>query len=241
MPTAQVSTIAGFPLFAELASRDLEALLATSRTIHARKNAQVFAQGAEARSFFVLVDGYVRATKTTEDGEEVTVRYVSPGEIFGVAAAIGLDHYPATAVAVVDATILSWPSAQWRTLAERYPALATNAFRAVGGRLQDAHTRMIELTSEEVERRIARTLLRLADQAGRSVEEGIEIEIPLRRQDVAQLTGTTLHSVSRVLSSWEQHHFVQTENQRIVLRNSAALAAIADGSNPGVGSTRRDQ
>jgi CRP-like cAMP-binding protein len=241
MPTAQVSTIAGFPLFAELAPRDLEALLATSRAVRVRKNAQVFAQGAEARSFFVLLDGYVRATKTTEDGDEITVRYVSPGEIFGVAAAIGLDYYPATAVAVVDATILSWPSAQWQTLTERYPALATNALRAVGGRLQDAHTRMIELTSEEVDRRIAHTLLRLADQAGRRTAEGIEIEIPLRRQDVAQLTGTTLHSVSRVLSIWEQHELVRTENQRLVLRNLAALEAIADGSNPGVGSTRSGQ
>ena len=103
MPTA-VSAISSFPLFDGIAFGDLEALLAASRTIHARKNAQVFAQGAEAQSFFVLLDGYVRATKSTEDGNEITVRYVSPGEIFGVAAAIGLDRYPATATAVVDAT-----------------------------------------------------------------------------------------------------------------------------------------
>jgi CRP-like cAMP-binding protein len=238
MRKAELSMIARFPLFMGIAAEDLEQLLAISRTVRVPRNREVFAQGGEARSFFVLLDGYIRATKTTEDGKEITVRYVSPGEIFGVAAAIGLDHYPATAVAVVDTTILTWPSAQWRVLAERYPALATNALRAVGGRLQDAHTRMIELTSEEVEQRIARTLLRLADQAGRSVEEGIEIDIPLRRQDVAQLAGTTLHSVSRVLSSWEQHQFVQTENQRIILRNSRALSAIADGSN---GSTRSGQ
>ena len=193
------------------------------------KNGEVFAQGGEARFFFVLVDGYVRATKATEDGDEITVRYVCPGEIFGVAAAIGLDHYPATAVAVVDATILSWPSAQWLVLAEKYPLLATNALRTIGGRLQDAHTRVIELTSEEVELRIARTLLRLAEQAGRNVEQGIEIEIPLRRQDVAQLTGTTLHSVSRVLSSWEQRGLVGREHQRIVLLNSRALTAIIGG------------
>jgi CRP-like cAMP-binding protein len=233
MPPPELSLIASFALFAGIASGDLEALLAMSRTIRVRKNAQVFAQGAEALSFFVLLDGYVRATKATEDGNEITVRYVSPGEIFGVAAAIGLDHYPATAMAVVDATILSWPSAQWPTLAGKYPALAMNALRTVGSRLQDAHDRVIELTSEEVERRIARTLLRLADQAGRRVEQGIEIEIPLRRQDVGQLTGTTLHSVSRVLSVWEQKGLVLTDHQRIVLRNSSALAAIADGSNPG--------
>jgi CRP-like cAMP-binding protein len=240
MPTA-VSAISSFPLFDGIAFGDLEALLAASRTIHARKNAQVFAQGAEAQSFFVLLDGYVRATKSTEDGNEITVRYVSPGEIFGVAAAIGLDRYPATATAVVDATILSWPSAQWPTLAGKYPALATNALRTVGSRLQDAHNRVIELTSEEVERRIARTLLRLADQAGRKVEQGIEIEIPLRRQDVGQLTGTTLHSVSRVLSAWEQKGLVLTDHQRIVLHNSRALAAIADGADPDSASPRAGQ
>jgi CRP-like cAMP-binding protein len=190
----------------------------------------VFAQGSEAQSFFVLVDGFVRAIKTTEDGDEVTVRYVSPGEIFGVAAAIGLDHYPATAVAVVDAIILYWPSAQWPILAEKYPALAANALRAIGGRLQEAHSRVIELTSDEVERRIARTLLRLAAQAGRKVREGIEIEIPLRRQDVAQLAGTTLHSASRVLSSWEQKDFVHSDHRRIILCDSGALAMIAGGS-----------
>ena len=240
MPTA-VSAISGLPLFDGIALGDLEALLTASRTIHARKNAQVFAQGAEARSFFVLVDGYVRATKTTADGDEIVVRYVSPGEIFGIAVAIGLDSYPATAVAVVDATILCWPSEQWRTLAGKYPDLASNALRTVGRRLQDAHTRVIELTSEEVERRVARTLLRLADQAGRRVEQGIEIEFPLRRQDVAQLTGTTLHSVSRVLSAWEQKGFVHTDHQRIVLHNSRALAAIAHGDDPDPASTRASQ
>lgn len=231
MRRPELSEIASFPVFAGIASKDLGDLLGTSHTIRVRKKGEVFAQGAEAHSFFVLVDGYLRATKTTEEGEEITVRYVSPGEIFGVAAAIGLDHYPATAVAVVDATILSWPSAQWPILAAKYPTLASNALRAVGGRLQDAHTRVMELTSEEVERRIARTLLRLADQAGRKVETGIEIEIPLRRQDVGQLTGTTLHSVSRVLSAWEQSGIVSTDHQRIVLCKSAALMAIADGGN----------
>ena len=126
-------------------------------------------------------------------------------------------------------------------LTGKYPALATNALRTVGGRLQDAHNRVIELTSEEVERRIARTLLRLADQAGRNVEQGIEIEIPLRRQDVGQLTGTTLHSVSRVLSAWEQKGLVLTDHQRIVLRNSSALAAIAEGSDPDSASARTGQ
>jgi CRP-like cAMP-binding protein len=238
MPAADLSSVAGFPLFARFAAEDLQGLLSASRTIRLPKNAQVFAQGADAQSFFVLLQGYVRATKTTADGEEIVVRYVSPGEMFGVAAAIGLDHYPATAAAVVDAVVLSWPSAQWQTLAAKYPELATNALRTVGTRLQDAHMRVIELTSEEVEQRIARTLLRLAEQAGRTVDAGIEIEFPLRRQDVAQLTGTTLHSASRVLSSWEQKRLVSSDHQRILLRDSRALSLIAEGSAAGSASPR---
>jgi CRP/FNR family transcriptional regulator, nitrogen oxide reductase regulator len=238
MHKSELSEIADFPLFADIASADLADLIATSRTVRVHKNNTVFAQGGDAQSFFVLVDGYIRAIKTTEDGEEITVRYVSPGELFGVAVAIGLDRYPATAVAVVDATILSWPSTQWPILAVKYPALSSNALRAVGGRLQDAHARVIELTSEEVERRIARTLLRLADQAGRNVETGVEIAIPLRRQDIGQLTGTTLHSVSRVLSAWEQNGLVSTDHQRIILRKSDTLAAIASGNSPGLQRTR---
>ena len=220
-------------MFAGLAVADLNELLAASQTVRLSKNDQFFAQGEDARSFFVLLQGYVRATKATAEGEEIVVRYVAPGEIFGVAPAIGLDQYPATAVAVVDAVALSWPSSQWRTLAAKYPELATNALRTVGARLQDAHTRVIELTSEEVEQRIAHTLLRLAEQAGRPVDQGIEIEFPLRRQDVAQLTGTTFHSVSRVLSSWERLRLVSSEHQRIVLRDSIALSRIAEGGRAG--------
>ncbi len=220
--------------------RTSRSLLAASRTIRLPKNGHVFAQGETARSFFVLLQGYVRATKTTADGEEIVVRYVSPGEMFGVAAAIGLDHYPASAVAVVDAVLLSWPSANWRTLAAKYPELAANALRTVGTRLQDAHTRVIELTTEEVEQRIARALLRLAEQAGRPVDQGIEIEFPLRRQDVAQLTGTTLHSASRVLSNWEQRRLVSSDHQRIVLCDSQALSCIAEGGRADAAGLRTD-
>ena len=114
------------------------------------------------------------------------------GEVFGVAQPIGLRHYPATAVAAVDSVSLAWPSAAWPRLVAQHPALAANTLQTVGQRLQEAHTRVIEMTTEEVERRIARALLRLVKQAGRKVESGIEIDFPISRQDAAEMTGTTL-------------------------------------------------
>ncbi|HEX5007786.1 MAG TPA: Crp/Fnr family transcriptional regulator, partial [Hyphomonadaceae bacterium] len=162
------------------------------------------------------------------DGKQIVVRYVSAGEVFGVAQAIGLKHYPATAVAAVDSVSLAWPSAAWPRLVAQHPSLATNTLQTVGSRLQEAHTRVIEMTTEEVERRVAHALLRLAKQAGRKVDAGVEIDFPISRQDVAEMTGTTLHTVSRILSAWEQQGLVESGRQRIILRDPHRLFGLAE-------------
>jgi CRP-like cAMP-binding protein len=116
--------------------------------------------------------------------------------------AIGLQLYPATATAVDDSVVLVWPSASWPRLVAKFPALATNTLQTVGSRLQETHT--LEMSTQQVEQRVAYALLRLAKQSGRKVEHGVEIDFPISRQDIAQMAGTTLHTVSRILSGWEQ-------------------------------------
>jgi CRP-like cAMP-binding protein len=228
MTTIDRSLVAELPLFAGLAPAALDDILREAHSVHHAKNNVVFAEGGEAQSFFVLMHGHVRATKTTPDGQQVVVRYVSPGEVFGVAMAIGLARYPATATAVDDSVVLVWPAAVWPRLVEKYPALATNALQTVGSRLQDTHTRVVEMSTEQVERRVAHALLRVAQQAGRAVEAGVEIDFPISRQDVAEMTGTTLHTVSRILSAWEEQGLVEGGRQRIVIRDPQRLLTLAE-------------
>jgi CRP-like cAMP-binding protein len=138
-------------------------------------------------------------------------------------------------VAAVDSVVLAWPSAAWSRLSERFPALATGALRTVGSRLQDAHTRVMEMSTEAVERRVAHAVLRLLKQAGRKTERGIEIDFPISRQDLAEMTGTTLHSVSRILSGWEAQGLVDAGRMRVVVRDPHRLFIIAEsppGENP---------
>jgi CRP/FNR family transcriptional regulator, nitrogen oxide reductase regulator len=166
------------------------------------------------------------------------VRYVSAGELFGVAQAMNLTHYPATAVAAVDSIALAWPSSSWQRLIAKYPSLAASALQTVGSRLQDTQTRVMELSNEQVEQRVAHALLRLAKRAGRKVEAGVEIDFPISRQDIAEMTGTTLHTVSRILSAWEQQGLVEGGRQRIVLRAPHKLhglegAGAAQARKPG--------
>jgi CRP-like cAMP-binding protein len=221
------SIVAGIPLFAGCDAAELEEILREARSIRVPKNTPVFEQGGDAHSFFVLLHGHVRATKTTPAGEQIVVRYVATGETFGVATAIGLQHYPATATAVDDSVVLAWPSGAWPRIVERHPKLAANTLQMVGSRLQETHTRVVEMSTQQVEQRVAHTLLRLAKQSGRKVGSGIEIDFPISRQDIAQMTGTTLHTVSRILSGWEQQGLVESGRQRIVLREAHKLFVLA--------------
>jgi CRP/FNR family transcriptional regulator, nitrogen oxide reductase regulator len=229
MATLDRSIVANVPIFAGLSAGDLDTILRDARSIRYPKESTVFDQGTEAHSFFVLLHGHLRVEKTTPQGQQIVVRYVSAGELFGVAQAMALRNYPATAIAVVDSLALSWPSALWPQLIAKFPALAAGALQTVGSRLQDTQNRILELSSEQVEQRVAHALLRLAKQAGRKVEHGVEIDFPISRQDVAEMTGTTLHTVSRILSAWEQQGLVEGGRQRIVLRDAHKLFGIAEG------------
>ncbi len=221
--------LSNIPLFAGLAADDLDEILRDARSIRYPKETSVFVQGAVAHSFFVLLHGHLRVEKTTPQGQQIVVRYVSAGELFGVALAMALTHYPATAVAAVDSVALSWPSLAWPRLIRQFPTIAAGALQTVGNRLQDTQARVVEMSSEQVEQRVAHALLRLAKQAGRKVEQGVEIDFPISRQDVAEMTGTTLHTVSRILSAWEQQGLVEGGRQRIVLRDPHKLFGLAEG------------
>lgn len=228
MATVDRSVVTHLPLFSGLSSHEVDELLKEARVLRHIKNSNVFEQGAPAHWLFLLLHGHVRAEKATPSGSQVVVRYVSPGEIFGVAEAIGLKQYPATAVSVVDSMSLAWPSSCWPRLVAQHPALATNALQTVGARLQEAHSRVIALTTQDVEQRVAHAILQLAEQAGRKVERGVEIDFPISRQDVASMTGTTLHTVSRILSGWEERGLVESARHRIILRAPHRLLAIAE-------------
>jgi CRP-like cAMP-binding protein len=230
MAKVDTSLIAHLPLFAGLKGEELEDILREARSARYPKNSAIFAQGEDAHSFYLLLHGHVRAAKTTPSGEQIVVRYVAPGETFGLAMAIGLTQYPATATAVDDSVVLVWPTGVWPRLVERFPELATNTLQTVGNRLQESHTRMLEMSTQQVEQRVAHALLRLAKQSGKKLDHGVEIDFPISRQDIAQMTGTTLHTVSRILSGWESQGLVESGRQRIILREPHKIFVLAGQS-----------
>ncbi|MBU3030592.1 Crp/Fnr family transcriptional regulator [Paracoccus marinaquae] len=226
--TVDISLLRGLALFRQLDETTLSRLMKRATLRRFAAGDTVFEQGAPARTFFMLISGRLKVTQVTADGRQVMVRVVHPGDLFGFARALSRSDYPGTSRAAVDSQVIGWPMADWDAVVESTPQLALNAMQTIGQRLDEAHTRLRELSTEEVERRVAHTVLRLTQKAGRRDGDGTRIDFPISRQDIAEMTGTTLHTVSRILSGWESRGIVRGGRQRLTLVDSDALRQIAD-------------
>lgn len=227
------SVVQGLDLFDGMESDGIDDVLSYATSRRYPQGEIVFEQGSEAGQFFLLLHGRVRATQLTAEGQQVVVRMVNPGDILGIARALRRPDYPATATAVADSILLIWPMNKWDEFMRDHPVLAVNAMRTIGGRLQEAQTRMRELATEAVERRVAHAVLRLANQAGKRESDGVRIDFPLSKQDIAEMTGTTLHTVSRIFTAWEAAGLIEGGRQKLKVCDPHQLVLIGDGLKPG--------
>jgi len=224
------TVVRSLALFERMSDEDLDRLLAHATARRVPQGDAVFEQGQQAASFFLLLHGRLKVTQVTQDGQQIIVRVVHPGDLFGFAKALQRSDYPGTARAATESVILGWPTNLWPSFVEQNPRLAVSAMQTIGQRLEEAHTRIREMSTEEVERRVAHAVLRLSRQAGRKEEDGIRIDFPISRQDIAEMTGTTLHTVSRILSAWEARGLVEGGRQKLLVRDMNGLSALADGA-----------
>lgn len=222
------SLISHLPAFAGLDGKDLDAILSQARSSRFPKDSEIFAQEEEASSFFLLLSGHIRVVRTSPEGHQVIARYINEGELFGIAVAMGRSTYPASAIAAVDCVVLSWPNSVWPDLQARFPGFAASTYSTIGARLQETQAQVMSMSTQQVEQRIAHALLRIVSQSGRKTNDGIEVDFPITRQDIAEMTGTTLHTVSRLLSAWEDEGIVRSARQKVTVTDAHALMLIAE-------------
>ena len=224
------TVVRSLALFERMSDEDLDRLLAHATARRVAQGDAVFEQGQQAASFFLLLHGRLKVTQVTEDGQQIIVRVVHPGDLFGFAKALQRADYPGSARAATESVILGWPTDLWPHFVEQNPRLAVTAMQTIGQRLEEAHTRIREMSTQEVERRIAHAVLRLSQQAGRKEADGVRIDFPISRQDIAEMTGTTLYTVSRILSAWESCGLVEGGRQKLLIRDLPGLSSLADGA-----------
>ncbi|MDT6942053.1 Crp/Fnr family transcriptional regulator [Brucella pseudogrignonensis] len=229
MATIDRGLVRKLSLFAKMGDNELDKLVSYASSRRIPQGESIFEQGDEAVTFYLLLYGRLKVNQVTSDGQQIIVRMVHPGDLFGFAKALQRNDYPGTAMAVTESIVLGWPTELWDYFVEQNPGLAMNAIQTIGTRLEEAHTRIREMSTEEVERRVAHVVLRLAQKAGKKEDGGIRIDFPITRQDIAEMTGTTLHTVSRILSGWETKGFVLGGRQKLTVIDTQGIRKLAEG------------
>jgi CRP-like cAMP-binding protein len=229
MPVLDPSLLANVPLFTGLELIVLADALAVSRIRRVQAGGFYFRENDPATHLYVLTEGRLKITQLTPEGHQVIHMLLTGGQPFGGVAALGEGTYPVTAEAVEDCVALSWDARTMTGLMRKYPEIAINTARFLARRFHELQILHRQLMTERVERRVARALLKLADNAGRQAPGGVEIDFPLSRQDLAEMTGTTLFTVSRLLSGWDEKGLIKAERQRVTVLDAAGLLSIAEG------------
>lgn len=221
------SLLRGVPPFSLLEDEQIREILDLAQSRRYDAEAVIFEEGDAAERFYLLLDGYIRVVRITPEGEQVIALHIPAGQLFGIASALGRTTYPATSVAAAESVALSWPMRHWDDFIAKYNGFATQTYATVGKRVAEMNDRIVEMATQQVEQRIACALLRLINQTGRKVDGGIEIDFPITRQDLSEMTGTTLHTVSRLLSGWEKQGIVQSGRKKITVRQPHQLVILS--------------
>ncbi|MBI9082790.1 MAG: Crp/Fnr family transcriptional regulator [Desulfobacterales bacterium] len=172
--------------------------------------------------------GRLKLTKLNEEGKEVILRYIGVEELTAAIAVFKGWTYPVTAESIKETEVTGWNKQTMMQLMRRYPDISINLLGIILERIEDMQDRYLEVCTEHVDQRIARSLLRIMRRAGFKTAEGIHIDIPLSRQNIADYSGTTLFTVSRTLSAWEKRGWIRSGREQIVVTDPHALVQFAE-------------
>lgn len=227
--TADIFTkLAVTPLFEGLAQSEIEKVLEQASQLRLEADAYFFHQGNRAKRIYILLSGQVKVIQLTAEGQQVVMRMVNPIELFGCIAALTGGEYPASAQATKECLALSLHQDDIHRMMSIYPRMAINAFQIMVKRTHELQDRYRELATETVERRLAHALLRLMEQSGVESDGVIRLDMPLSRQDLAEMIGSTLYTVSRILSGWESRGLVEAGREKIAIVRPQSLSLIAE-------------
>jgi CRP-like cAMP-binding protein len=212
-------------LFSEVSPSDRQVILSAARQKTVPPRDCIFVQGDAARHVYLVVEGYVKIHQVGSTGNEVILRLMSPGDLIKASGSGSRGVHTSTAQAIQSCNVLIWEAATFEALLERHPVLRRNEIKIHGQLLTDMEDRFREMSTEGVAHRLSRQIVRLLSKIGEQVNG--DMMINLSQGELAQLTGTTLFTVSRQLSKWERKGFVTARRNTILVHDPDALLEAA--------------
>jgi CRP/FNR family transcriptional regulator len=215
------------PIFRRLSPEDRARLAPHAKIRDYAKGERIFTEGSPSDRFYSIASGRVKVFKMTPAGKDVILEIFGVGDPLGAVAVYEGWPFPASAVALEDTTCVTIERPAFFSLLESHPTLVRGLLLGLTYRLIELTNRLAELTGGRVEPRLARLFLKLADEVGKPAQGGTFIPMPLSRQEIADLSGTTIETAIRIMSRWGKERIVLTEKDGFLLLDAGALEALA--------------
>jgi CRP/FNR family transcriptional regulator len=215
------------PLFRSLGEEDSKRLAELADRRLFNKGEALFQEGDPSDALFVVVQGRVKVHKITPSGKDVILELFGAGDPIGAVAVYEEQPYPASATAITDCVCLAFPSAGFFALLAESPTLVRGLLIGLTWRLMELTNRLTDLTGGKIEPRMARLFVKLMEDRGRREGEAIFIPLTLSRQELADLTGTTIETCIRIMSRWGKESLVLTEEEGFRVLDPEALEVLA--------------
>lgn len=217
------AVLAHSPLLANLPDDALARLGATARRRSYRRGEVIFHQGDPGDSLHFLIEGRVKVVLDAESGEEAVIAILGPGDCFGELSLIDGEPRSATVETLEAVQTLSLSRADFMAFVRANPQIAERMMIALAGMVRRADESMADLVFLDLEGRLVKKLLELAEAHGRDIDGAIEIELPITQEDLAAMIGATRASVNKLLGFYEDRGAVQRRGRRIAIMDAERL------------------
>lgn len=213
-------------LFAGLSREECLEIATCAKARNFAQDELLFMQGQPVRNLVLLQAGSVKLTQLSSGGEEVILWMNGKGDAVGVNPEVPGCSHTCSARAMEQCRALTWEYSRLQTLLDEYPQIRKNINQILTSRLHELEERFREVATEKVAKRLALTLLRLLKRVGKQHNSGVQVS--LSREELAQMTGTTLFTISRILSKWGEEGFVVPRREAVVVCDPARLGRIGN-------------
>lgn len=211
------------PLFSNLREEELRALSQIVIERKYRKSSNIFFEGDPGDGVYFVKSGQVKITKTSEEGGEQILHLLGPGDIFGEVVLFDGGDFPATAQTIVDCQIGMIRNQDMESFIRGNPEVALKFLKVMSQRLRAAQVKIKNLALQDTLRRTIGMLLHLAQEHGQKTAEGVEINLPLNRQELANMVGTSRETVTRILSRLNKENLIILDKHKIVILDEEEL------------------
>jgi CRP-like cAMP-binding protein len=226
-PTDHIALLRSHPVFGGLDSSQLRRLGAYARTRRLRAGATLFTKGDPGTALFAVGEGTVKITVPSVDGREAMFNLLHAGEIFGEIALLDGQPRTADAVAVTDCELMVIERRDFLAFLHSEPSVALKLIELLCARLRFAGEHLEEVIFLHLPARLARLLLRMAEQAGGVSQKK---RLAITQREISQMLGSTRESVNKQLRAWTKRKWIALERGGIVIAAPDALADVAAGA-----------